>query len=122
MLVVRDVKFLGGFLHNFRDFPVVHMADIGEQMVLDLVVQPSDKPGKKHTFVGEIGRRFHLVNGEMVFHATTCIGYKKVRFFNHMRWLENEGQNQSAYVLHHQKAQYYLPPGQVDKNKRQHQR
>jgi hypothetical protein len=42
--IVRKMKLFRGFFHNGRYLPVMHMTDIGEQMVFNLMVEPTDVP------------------------------------------------------------------------------
>ena len=46
LLVIGKAEFPGGLPHNPGYFLVMNVADIGEQVMLNLEVQPSDKPGK----------------------------------------------------------------------------
>src|SRR5205814_7683669 len=57
LVVVREAVLLGDFAHDRRQRRIVHAADLGEQMVLDLMVQPTHVPRDQRVAVGEIGRR-----------------------------------------------------------------
>ena len=41
ILIVRQVEFLRGFPYNFRDFGIVNVADVWENMMLHLMIQPT---------------------------------------------------------------------------------
>ena len=54
VLVVRQIKFMGRLFHNFGNFCVMDMADVGEDMVFHLVVEPTGEPVYNAVFGSEV--------------------------------------------------------------------
>ena len=90
VLVIRNAKLLCSFLYDEGDFSIMDMANIRKQMMLNLVVKPTDQPGEKLTAFSEVSSCLHLMNCPVVLHVSIFITYKKVSFFDDMSGLENQ--------------------------------
>ena len=90
VVVVRHIELTGGFLHDLGNLAVVHVANVGEQMVLNLEVEPADQPTEHAAAIGEVGGGFHLVDGPVVFEATG-FGFDEFCLFDHVCHLEDQG-------------------------------
>lgn len=44
LAIIRQAKLLRRFFHDGRDLAIVHMADVREEVVLDLVVESAGEP------------------------------------------------------------------------------
>ena len=51
---IRQTEFSSGFFHKACNFSVVNMADIREQMVLNLEIESPDVPGKPAAVISKI--------------------------------------------------------------------
>jgi hypothetical protein len=112
VLVIGQAEFPGGFLDYDGNFPVMNVANIWEQVVFDLVVEPADEPGKEAATIGEIGGRSQLVNSPVVLDTAIVFGNEKISFFKNVRRLKDQSQHQPANEMHGEETQQRLPPGQ----------
>ncbi len=83
-----------------RDLAVMYMADIGEQMVLHLIVQTPDKPGKQPAVGGKIARGRQLVRGPVVIYGPVFIGKGIFHPGHDMGYLENAAYQQAGDQVH----------------------
>lgn len=44
--IIRNAKLSGGFFYNVRQFTIVYMAYVRKEVVLNLVIESPDIPGK----------------------------------------------------------------------------
>ena len=89
IFMVRQIELLGRLSHNFRDFCVVHVADVRKNMMLYLVVQSASKPIHDFVFGTEIDRGKQLVNGPGIFHGSSFIWKRRFGILNDVCQLEN---------------------------------
>lgn len=64
---VSQPKLVGCLPHDRSDPGIMNVADLGEQMVLDLKVKPTDIPAQPLVARGEIDCRLQLVYGPVLF-------------------------------------------------------
>jgi hypothetical protein len=112
--MVWQVAFGGGLLDDIGNFSVMDMADVREQMVLDLMVQSAGKPVDDFVFRRKVGRRIKLMDCPGVFDFAIFVGNGIRRFIYNVRQLEHDAQNQSCGVMHDEKSDKYFPPGYAD--------
>src|SRR5262249_58493556 len=62
VLGILDTELLAGGLDHMRHAWVVDVTDSGEQVVLDLEIQPPEKPRGYAALAGEVHRRLHLMH------------------------------------------------------------
>src|SRR5690606_8536427 len=88
VLVVGQIELLGRRFHNFGNFCVVHMADVRENMVLDLMVEPSGEPVDQLVAGPEIHRGEQLVDRPGILHIAGLIGQRGFGMVHDMGQLE----------------------------------
>lgn len=73
------------------------MADLGEEVVLDLIVQSAEQPGQHSAALSEVDRRSHLMHRPGMFHAAS-IAYRqrKRRLLITMGKLKDHAQNNAG--------------------------
>ena len=103
-LVVREVEFLRGFFHNLRNLIIVHMADIREDMVFNLVVQSAGEVIYQPVSRSEIGGCKQLVYCPGVFDFAVFIGLRIGSVFHHVCQLEYDAEDNARSVVHYQEA------------------
>ena len=82
-----------GLFDYLADGRIVHMRDLWKQMVFDLEIQSTDKPGYHLIVRGKIGSCLYLVNGPLVIEfASLYVGNRKCSVFNGMCQLEYKTQ------------------------------
>ncbi len=72
--VIRQAKLRSCFPDDFGQLAVMYVTDVGKQVVFDLVVQSTDKPGEQAVVRREIGSREHLVHSPGIFHIPFVVG------------------------------------------------
>ena len=74
------------FLDELGNRWIIDVANTREQMVLDLVIQSTGKPGNQPVFAGKIDGRFDLMGGPGVRHpARPTLGHREIRFLHTVR-------------------------------------
>ncbi len=109
-------------LYNRCYFPIVHMADIGKQVVLHLVVQPPDHPGEHPALLGVVAGGGQLVEHALAFDRPVLIRLGKIHIRHDMGRLENEGNAQSRDKMQHKEGKQDLSHSKGRKCDRQSQR
>ncbi len=72
--------------------------------MLDLKIQPPDKPRDEFIFRGKICGSFYLVNSPFIFHfAAVQISHRKGSMFNCMCKLENKAQYETCHQRENRK-------------------
>src|SRR5690242_11709668 len=103
MLLVPHPKLVACFLHERRECSVVDMADSRKEMVLDLKVQPTDKPRKDSIAASKIDRCFNLVHGPGGFHPTgVAVGQREGGFLHAVCQLKYDAERHALYERCHQ--------------------
>src|SRR5262245_5514133 len=86
-------EFSACLLDQRRQRRIMNVRDPGEQVVLDLKIEPADDPRKEPVAAGKIHGRFHLMHGPSGFHSTGAESWqRKIRFLDTMRQLEYDAQ------------------------------
>src|ERR1041384_3371004 len=94
----------------------MHVADIREQVIFHLVVEPAHIPRKQPVFPGEVYRGVHLMNGPVIFNNGLFVWQRGIHILHGMRKLESKSENQSAYSPHHHKTAENKPGMVILKN------
>ena len=99
------------------------VADAGEEVVLDLEVQPPDKPREQPIAAGEIDGRFDLVCGPGRLHpARVRLGQGKSSLLHAMCQLKHDAQRQALNQRRREVEQQYGPQRMHEQRKQQRQR
>lgn len=118
--MIRQVEFLSGFLYDFGKGGIMYVADLRKQVVLDLIIQATDKPGSDHAVGAKISGIAHLMFRPAMFHFRFIGRLGEGRRFHHMRRLKDTGEGQSADALQQDKTQSYVVPGKAGEKNRDH--
>ena len=60
---VLDAELMARPFDERRDRGIVDVADAGEEVMLDLEIQPAEQPARGETVAREIDASFYLMNG-----------------------------------------------------------
>ena len=112
MLVVGKAVVAGCIPDNATERRVMHAANPWEQVVLDLEVQPADKPVQRLIIPGEVGGGLHLSDHPLSTAAAFAFGMV-IGFLDHVGQLEHHAQDRPRHQMHGQPADQELPPGHV---------
>lgn len=74
MDVVGQAEVVADLLDDLGDGGVVGVADFGEEVVFDLVVETAEEPGEDFAALGEVDGGLDLMNGPGMLHS---IGFTK---------------------------------------------
>ena len=86
-MMVGKTVYLAGIAHDLAYCGVMNVANAGEQMMLNLEIQPSNEPGDNFIIHCKIGSSFYLVHGPL------CFDRFWIRFYNfEFRVLNNVSQ------------------------------
>lgn len=91
----------------------MHVADVREDMVLNLVIESTHEERYQPVFASEIGGGGQLVDGPGIFHIPAFVRYRVVRAFDHVRQLEHQCQDYPSRVVHYEEANQDFPPSHV---------
>ena len=98
----------------------MNVADLREQVVLDLVVQASTYPRQHCAACAKVGGGAHLVGQGVDFQHRTLLSRDVVVVFHDMRRLENDRQDESGHKLHHHPSTKDLQPVHAAEDHGQH--
>lgn len=109
--VVRQTKLMAHLLNNLRDCRVVCVADLGEEVVFDLVVQSTEQPGEHAAALSEVNRGSHLMHRPGVFHAASIAdGQRKLSLLIAVGQLKHNTQNNARYHDNQAVKEQHHPP------------
>src|SRR5581483_5046361 len=74
LIVIRQTMLPGHPAHDLADRRIVHAADPGKEVVLDLEVETADVPRQPSVVSREVGGRVHLMEPPIGRHAAAVIG------------------------------------------------
>ena len=111
--------FLGSSLHDRGDFGVMDMANIGEEVMLDLKIESADIPVEQVVVASEIGGGIELVDDPVGLDDAFGICGGLGDAFYHMRQLEDHTQDEATCEMHEQPSQANLPPSKISEQQRQ---
>src|SRR5271157_6572180 len=86
--------------HDLRECRVMNVADRREQVVLEVIVQPTERPADDSVAPGKVEGHACLMDCPGVFHASFP-GDGKCRLFYAMRQLEHHGYRQTQHQHGH---------------------
>ena len=93
---VRDAKFFSGLLDDGRQFAEVDVADLREEVVLNLVVETSAEPRQGPAAGAKVGGGPQLVGPRIDVEGFSFLGRLVIVFFHHVGGLEDDGQNEAS--------------------------
>lgn len=119
--MIRYAIFRGCTGDNYRKLPIMYMAYVRQQMVLYLIVQPADKPGKKPA-------RWRIVTGSRQLVYRPIVGDKsffvwqgKICTGHYMGGLEDNAYRKTGYKMHADKREDNNPGCKRYHDQRQYQ-
>ncbi len=118
---VGNPKFLRSFLHDGSYFGQVDVAHLREQVVLNLMIQASAKPGEQTTSRAKIGCGQQLVGQGVDIEHGSFLSRVVVMILHHMRRLKNDGKNEPSDNLHENPPKNDLEPmDATEQHRKQH--
>ena len=118
---VADAELLARRAHDRRETRVVQVADVRQQVVLDLVIQPADVQIQQPVARREVHGRLDLVHGPLVVDVRRVAHRLRERGIAvDVRELEDHAQDQADRQHHDQEANQHLPPWEDQQRKREH--
>src|SRR5688572_12882555 len=87
-LFIRNIKFAGSVFNDLGDLWIMYVTDGWKQMVFNLEVQSTDKPGKNGVSRSKIHGGSHLVLSPVIFKISAS-RKREFRFFHHVCGLKD---------------------------------
>ena len=110
--VVADAELLACRGHDRRKTRVVDVADVGQQVVLHLVIQARRCTSSAPVARCEVHGRLNLVDGPLVLDMQRVAdGFRECGIAADVRELEHDAQDQADRQHHQDVPQQHLPPG-----------
>ena len=107
------------FLHDGRKRTEVNVANVGEQVVFNLVIEAATQPRKYSRPGAEVGRGFELVRKRIVFHFASSFRLGELHVFKHVCGLENACQRHAGDGVHHRPSGQDHPKRHAAEDERQ---
>lgn len=118
--MVRDSVFLGGRLNDRTDGRVMDATYLGEEVMLNLIVQPTDVPRKWQVLLREVRSRTHFVNDPGLLHLPVNIRGWILRTFDNMGKLKNDTKDNAGREVHRHETNQELPPCDIQNQQWEH--
>src|SRR6188474_2755382 len=108
MLGILHAKVLASLLDNSANGRVVYVANHWEKVMLDLEVEPAQKPCEHAALAGEVDGRFRLMDGPRRLHSKRILWrHRKLGFLHAVCQLKHDAQDYAEHARHqHVEEQY----------------
>ena len=102
--MVGYAKLFCCLLYYFGDFGIVYVADLGEEVMLYLIVEAANPPRNESIAACEVGCGFELMNCPSVFDVTFVVEFGVVGWLYYVRQLKDQSHDKASDEVHEQEA------------------
>ena len=113
--VIVVAVFTSGLFYDGGDVAVMNMADIWEEVVLDLEIESAYVPVEEAVMPCEVGCGAQFVHGPFAFDGVSINGHGLFGAFHNVSHLKYGTKDSAGGPMHKEEPDQYLPPGEGGK-------